>query len=167
VAQSNPISIEYRMQLSAIADRLVFGDPSTFVPDDALNLAGLLLNAPNQGLLARLLPDVRVRASLPDMTLTGFAAGAGNVSIGGDHTSFDLDIRGRRVVRAGQWKLCRAGSSIEIEQVMADEMDDGRTARVEYKRGNPVRMSLLVTNEITIGPLALARARFRPWKLPA
>ena len=62
------------------------------------------------------------------MPSAGFAAGVGNVSVGGDRLKFDLDSQGRRIVRAGQWKLSWAGKSIEIEQVMADGLTTAERA---------------------------------------
>jgi hypothetical protein len=155
-----------RLLLSAIADRLIFGAPHTFSRDDARELARLLPVMPGTGWLSRLLPDISAKGSLPGRSTAGFAAGLGGVSLKGDHFSFDLDSRGRRVVRAGQWKLIRSGQAIEIEQVMADDGDEGRTARVEFRQGEPVRMCLLMATEINIGPLSLAKGQFQPWKVP-
>jgi hypothetical protein len=156
-----------RFVLSAIADRLIFGDADTFRRDDALELARLLPVTAPPGFLARLLPDIRARGSMPGRSATGFAAGIGNVSLKDEKVAFDLDSRGRRVVRAGQWKLFRGNGTIEIEQVMADDADEARTARVEYRRGEPERMCLLMLTEFHVGPLCLATGRFRPWKRPA
>jgi hypothetical protein len=156
-----------RLLLSAIADRLIFGDAQTFSSDDAQELARLLPVMPGPSFLSRLLPDITAKGSLPGRSTSGSAAGVGNISINDDNFSFDVDSRGRRVVRAGQWKMIRTGSAIEIEQVMADDGDDGRTARVEFRREEPVRMCLLMMTEVNIGPLSFARGRFRHWKMPA
>jgi hypothetical protein len=156
------------MILSAIADRLIFGDPGTFRRDDTLELARLLPSGTGRGLLGGLMPSVAVKAVLPGSSAAGFAAGVGNITVNDEGVSFDVDSRGRWVVSAGQWKICRIGRSIEIEQVTADDADDGRTARVEFKRGGePARMSLLGTAELTLGPLSFLIGRFHPWKTPA
>jgi hypothetical protein len=156
-----------RLVLSAIAERLIFDDAETFNPEDARELARLLPVTPAMRWLSRLWPDVVVSGSLPGRSAAGFAAGVGNASFKEDGPSFSLDSRGRRVVRAGQWKLIRIGGNIEIEQVMADDSDEGRTARVDFRRGEPVRMCLLATVGFAIGPLHVSTGRFRPWKVPA
>jgi hypothetical protein len=161
------ISSNDRLLLSAIADRLIFGDEHSFRAEDATELARLLPTMPRANIFQRLLPDLAVKGSLPGRSASGFAAGVGNISLKDNNRSFDFDSRGRRVVRAGQWKLMRSGRGIEIEQVMADDGDDGRTALVEFRQGEPVRMCLLTIVEFHIGPLCLATGRFKPWKLPA
>ena len=70
------------------------------------------------------------------------------------------------MVRAGQWKLLRVGRRIEIEQAMADDTDDGRTALIRFERGEAVRMDLLATRELSLGPVTIGRAVFEPWKTP-
>jgi hypothetical protein len=96
-----------RLLLSAIADRLIFGDAHTFSSDDAQELARLLPVMPGPSFLSRLLPDITAKGSLPGRSTSGSAAGVGNISINDDNFSFDVDSRGRRVVRAGQWKMIR------------------------------------------------------------
>ena len=155
-----------RIAISSLAERLVFGDSATFRREDALELARLLPSGQGRGLLSGLLPSVGVKANLPGSSAAGFAAGVGNVAVGGGEISFDVDSRGRRVVRAGQWKICWVGRSIEIEQVMANDSDGGRTARVEFRRGEPVGMSLLSPTEWTFGPFVLATGQFQKWKSP-
>ncbi len=156
-----------RLVLSALADRLVFGDPDTFDPADARELASLMPRLSWWGRwLSGWLPDVRVKGEMPGTSSAGFAAGVGNVSVGGDRLKFDIDSQGRRIVRAGQWKLSWAGNSIEIEQVMADGMDDGRSALVRFKGGEPVGMDLLATKDVTFGVFTFSRAVFNPWKTP-
>jgi hypothetical protein len=70
-------------------------------------------------------------------------------------------------VRAGQWKLFRFPSAIGIEQVMADDGDDARAALLEFSKGKPTRMLLMVQSELSIGPISLGFGRYTPWKLPA
>jgi hypothetical protein len=154
-----------RLLLSALADRLVFGDPDTFDPADARELASLM---PPSSWSARWLgdwvPEFRVKGEMPGSSSAGFAAGVGNVSVGGDRLTFDLDSHGRRIVRAGQWKLSWSGQSIQIEQVMADNLEDGRTALVKFRGGAPIGMDLLATTDMTIGVFTFTRAVFNPWK---
>jgi hypothetical protein len=155
-----------RLLLSALADRLIFGDPAHFAAEDARELARVMPPAPPRGFLSRLLPDISAKGSRPGRSASGYAAGVGMVSIRDSQTSFELDSRGRRVVRAGQWKLCRTSEGIEIEQVMADDDDEARTARLEYRLGAPVRMTLLTHIGFRIGPACITMGRFQPWKLP-
>jgi hypothetical protein len=161
------LSAADRLQLSALADRLIFGDPDRFDRADALELAQLLPPSVRRALWRRLLPDIQARGQLPGKTSAGFAAGIGQVSLKEPGGSFSLDSRGRHVFRAGQWKFFRSGNSIEIEQVMADDTDVGRTARVDYRNDEPVRMCLLQRKEITIGFLCFGMAEFQPWKTPS
>ena len=139
------------MLLSALEERLIYGDGDTFSRQDAPDLAELLPSPGWRARLAEWLPDVGVRGSLPGASAAGFAAGVGNTSMPGEKITFDLDSRGRRVVRAGQWKLHRTSKGIEIEQVMADDADEGRSARVEFERDEPVRMTLQTVVEFSIG----------------
>lgn len=159
-------SINYRFLLSAVVDRLVFGDSLTFNIEDAQELERLLPTLLRAGILSRMLPQVTARGRFAGKSAIGLAAGVGNLSIKGSDFEFDVDSRGRSVLRVGQWKLCRIWSAIEIEQVMADDGDEARTARLEFRGLTPVRMSLLTSAEIHLGPLTFAKAQFRPWKLP-
>jgi hypothetical protein len=159
-----------RLLLSALADRLIFGDPDRFNADDALELARLMPDARRwHSFLTDYLPRFSSTVKLPGRSSAGFAAGVGQVSIKDAGRSFDYDSRGRRIVRAGQWKLHRKGDMIQIEQVMSDDSDEGRTAMLELNLGAPMRMRLyiLVQATISIGPLHIGVGRFRPWKVPA
>jgi hypothetical protein len=154
------ISSNDRLLLSAIADRLIFGDEHSFRAEDATELARLLPTMPRANIFQRLLPDLAVKGSLPGRSASGFAAGVGNISLKDNNRSFDFDSRGRRVVRAGQWKLMRSGRGIEIEQVMADDGDDGRTALVEFRPGDLSRGScrLRRTRKNSVGSRTARRA---------
>jgi hypothetical protein len=159
-------SINDRFLLSAVVDRLVFGDSLTFNINDAHELERLLPTLLKAGILSRILPQITARGRFAGKSAIGLAAGVGNLSIKGSDFEFDLDSRGRSVLRVGQWKLCRVGSAIEIEQVMADDGDEAKTARLEFRGLTPIRMSLLTSAEVHLGPLKLVKAQFRPWKLP-
>jgi hypothetical protein len=166
VSKARTISADDRLVLSAIAERLIFDNAETFSRDDARELDRRLPTPPGTRWLSRLWPDVVVGGSLPGRSSAGFAAGVGNISFKEDGPSFSLDSRGRRVVRVGQWKLIRIGSDIEIEQMMADDSDEGRTARIDFRRGEPVRMCIMVMVAFCIGRLCFSTGRFRPWKVP-
>jgi hypothetical protein len=164
---STAVSGSDRVTLSALADRLVYGNPETFDPEDARELARLLPVPKRRHFLSGRLPGLIVRGSFPSMSGSGFAAGVGNVSLRGEDISFDFDSRGRRLIRAGQWKIYRYPSAIGIEQVMADDCDDARATLLEFRRGEPTRMLLLVQAELSIGPIGIGFGRFTPWKVPA
>ncbi len=163
---ANRMDANSRLLLSALADRLVYGDEETFDPADARELARLLPRPSRWQRLAQLLPNFRAEGTLPGTSSAGYAAGVGNVSMRENASSFEIDTRGRRVVRAGQWKLCWSGRSIEIEQVAAGEMDEGRSAQIRFFRGEPVDMRLLNVGSLALGPLVLQSGTFRPWKRP-
>jgi hypothetical protein len=71
--------------------------------------------------------------------------------------SFELDSAAGRMVRAGQWKLVRSARSILIEQVMGD-FSEGRTARIDYRGGQPIRMCLVAEVSFALGPITLNSA---------
>jgi len=146
-----------RIQLAAVVDRLIFGHDTTFDAEDARELNRLLPDNVRTGFFGRFL-RVGVKASMSGNT-QGYAAGVGNVRIA-DDKSFEFDSRGRHILRAGQWKLCRCGRDIEIEQVMDAVGEKG--ALVRYRRGEPTEMLRPVfwrLGFIQIGVLA-------PWKRP-
>jgi hypothetical protein len=124
-----------RLQLAAVVDRLIFGHDTTFDAEDARELDRLLPDTVRAGFLGRFL-RVGVKASMSGNT-QGYAAGVGNVRIP-DDKSFEFDSRGRRILRAGQWKLSRSGRDVEIEQVLDTDSEKG--ALVRYRRGEPTEM---------------------------
>ena len=92
--------------------------------------------------------------------LAGAVAAIHQIDRIADDKSFEFDSRGRHILRAGQWKLCRCGRDIEIEQVMDAVGEKG--ALVRYRRGEPTEMLRPVfwrLGFIQIGVLA-------PWKRP-
>ena len=110
-----------RLQLAAVVDRLIYGHDTTFDAEDARTLDRLLPDSARVGFFSQFL-HFNLKAKM-----SGSAAGVGSVRIP-DDKSFEFDSRGRRIVRAGQWKLCRSGRDIEIEQVMNTEGDKGALA---------------------------------------
>lgn len=151
-----------RMLVASIVDRLIYGSPDTFDSADALQLAQIM---PRKGFLTGLGFGVQAKGSMSGGTSQGAAAGVGNVSMRDGDRSFDLDSAAGRMVRAGQWKLVRAPRSIMIDQVMGD-FSEGRTARIDYRGGQPIRMCLVAQVSLVIGPITLHLGRFRPWKTP-
>lgn len=94
----------------------------------------------------------------------GHAAGAGNIKISTNDGSFDVDSAGRHVIRAGQWKVYATSKTIEIQQVMASEIDEGRSALIRFRNREPIRMDILVPLEIPLGFLTITVGKYRPWK---
>jgi hypothetical protein len=138
-------------------DRLIYGSDTTFDAEDARTLDRLLPDDVRGGFFGRFL-HLNVKGRLSGKT-QGYAAGVGNVRIP-DDKSFEFDSRGRRIVRAGQWKLCRSGRHIEIEQVM--DTDGEKGAVVRYHGHEPTEMLRPVFWQfwfVHIGMLA-------PWKKP-
>jgi hypothetical protein len=146
-----------RIQLAAVVDRLIYGSDTTFDAEDARMLDRLLPDDVRAGFLARFL-RVGVKASMSGNT-QGYAAGVGNVRIP-DDKSFEYDSRGRCIVRAGQWKLCRNGRNIEIEQVLDVEGEKG--AIVRYHQGEPTEMRRPTFWRLGFIHIGL----YAPWKTP-
>ena len=96
-------------------------------------LARIMPVTARSGCLLRRLPEIAISANLqPDRGRS--RAGVGSVRLGRRQPRCrPRQHGGRRVVRAGQWKLLRKGRTIAIEQMMADDSDRiGGAARVEF-----------------------------------
>jgi hypothetical protein len=124
-----------RIQLAAVVERLIYGSDTTFDAEDARTLDQLLPAEARTGFFGQYI-HLNFKARISGRT-QGFAAGVGNVRIP-DDMSFEFDSRGRRIVRAGQWKLCRSGRDIEIEQVMDTESEKG--VLIRYRQHEPTAM---------------------------
>ena len=161
-----------RFRLSAILDRLIYGSDTSFDPADARALLDFVPPVTFRDML----PGVRIVGSYTSRGAQGYAAGVGNVGTGQEKRGFDLDSEGRKTVRAGQWKLRRGAGKlaawfgttvVEIEQVMATDVTEGRCAQIIYRNGQPVRMMLQKPRALALGPVLLVLASFVPWKVPA
>lgn len=162
------VNINDRMVLSAIVDRLIYANTETFSSEDAIELRRILPQ-PKKSLwssISRYLPTIAASGRISGMINAGFSPGVGNIKVKGNDYTFDLDSEGKSVVRAGQWKLYNFGDSIEIEQVMADGGDEGRSACIEYEDKEPTKMLLLCVKNIHFWFLCFAVSEFKPWKLP-
>jgi hypothetical protein len=157
-----------RFLITATADRLIYGDPDIFSAEDARTLL--------QALPRKRVPWIEIGAKghVSGGSAQGFAAGVGNVKVEDDRTKkFDVSTSADAYTRAGQWKLLRydrrRGTHVEIEQVMADPLDEGRGARLVYRPdGTPVRMDIRVVRNVRIlfSVLILQVPGWRPWKQP-
>jgi hypothetical protein len=161
------VAMNDKFQLAAVTDRLIYGSETTFSPDDARELDRLLPHLPRWQRLLDFIP-VQLKAGVQSsgQSRKGFAAGVGSVTLREGGESFEFDSHGRRVIRAGQWKLSRVGTDIHIEQVMADESDDARSARLEFSGGEPVALLLLAQRMLEIGPFCVGYGTFKAWKAP-
>ena len=158
-----------RLLIAAVVDRLIYGSDTTFQAADAR----LLLDA----LPHRRVPwiEIGAKGQVSGGSAQGFAAGVGNVRVDDDRKrKFEVSSAADAYVRAGQWKLLciqrRRGALVEIEQVMADPLDEGRGARIRYSpTGAPEGMDIRVVRSIRLlfSWLIVQVPSWRPWKLPA
>mgnify|MGYP001552768722 CR=1 FL=1 len=158
-----------RLLITAIVDRLIFGDPDSFSAADARELL--------QALPRRRVPwlEIGAKGQVSGGSAQGFAAGVGNVRVEDKQgRKFDVSTSSDAYTRAGQWKLLRydrrGGTHVEIEQVMADPLDEGRGARLRYRAdGTPVGMDIRVVRNVRLlfSWIILQLPGWRPWKRPA
>ncbi len=158
-----------RLLITAVVDRLIYGDADTFSAEDARTLL--------EALPRKRVPwiEIGAKGKVSGGSAQGFAAGVGNVKFKVERArNFDVSTSSDAYTRAGQWKLLRydrrRGTHVEIEQVMADPLDEGRGARLVYRfDGTPVRMDIRVVRNFRLlfSVLILALPGWRPWKLPA
>lgn len=157
-----------RLLITAVVDRLIYGDPDTFSAEDARTLLDALPRKRVPWI------EIGAKGKVSGGSAQGFAAGVGNVKVDDDRArKFDVSTSSDAYTRAGQWKLLRydrrRGTHVEIEQVMADPLDEGRGARLVYRPGGvPVRMDIRVVRNFRLlfSVLVLALPGWRPWKQP-
>lgn len=158
-----------RLLITATVDRLIYGDADTFSADDACTLL--------QALPRKRVPwiEIGAKGQVSGGSAQGFAAGVGNVKVEDEQKrKFDVSTSSDAYTRAGQWKLLRydrrRGTHVEIEQVMADPLDEGRGARLRYRPdGTPVGMDIRVVRNVRLlfSIFILQLPGWRPWKRPA
>ncbi len=158
-----------RLLITAVVDRLIYGDPDTFSPDDARTLLDALPRKRVPWI------EIGAKGKVSGGSARGYAAGVGNVKVEDDRArKFDVSTSSDAYTRAGQWKLLRydrrRGTHVEIEQVMADPLDEGRGARLRYRPdGTPVGMDIRVVRNVRLlfSVFILQLPGWRPWKQPA
>jgi hypothetical protein len=161
------IAMSDKFQLAALTDRLIYGSETTFDPRDARELDRLLPHLPRWQRLLDLIPlQLKAGVQSSGSSHKGFAAGVGSVTLRDGSETYEFDSHGRRVIRAGQWKLSRVGGDIQIEQMMSGELDEARSARLEFSDGEPMALLLLVQTMLEIGPICVGYGTFKPWKEP-
>jgi hypothetical protein len=156
-----------RFLIAAVTDRLIFDSETVFDPADAR----ILLDA---------LPHRKTRTwgfgmsgKLPGGTTEGFAAGVGSTNVEDEkERSFSFGMRQDSWTRAGQWKLKwsrkRGMQTVEIQQVMADETDEGKGARIHYAAdGTPTAMDIQAARSLGLLNIEVVVPRWQPWKRPA
>jgi hypothetical protein len=158
-----------RLLITAVVDRLIYGNPENFSADDARTLLDALPK--------RRVPwiEIGAKGKVSGGSVRGFAAGVGDVKVEDKHKRcFEVSTSSDAYTRAGQWKLLRydrrGGTNVEIEQVMADPMDEGRGARLHYRAdGTPVGMDIRVVRNVRLlfSIFILQLPGWRPWKRPA
>jgi hypothetical protein len=158
-----------RLLITATVDRLIYGDPDTFCPDDARTLLAALPRKRVPWI------EIGAKGQVSGGSAQGFAAGVGNVRVEDERRKkFDVSTSSDAYTRAGQWKLLRydrrRGTHVEIEQVMADPLDEGRGARLRYRPdGTAVGMDIRVVRNVRLvfSIFILQLPGWRPWKQPA
>ena len=166
---STPSTSIDRLLITATVDRLIYGNPDTFSAEDARTLLDALPRKRVPWI------EIGAKGQVSGGSAQGFAAGVGNVKVEDDRKrKFDVSTSSDAYTRAGQWKLLRydrrRGTHVEIEQVMADPLDDGRGARLRYRRdGEPVGMDIRVVRNVRLlfSVFILQLPGWRPWKQPA
>jgi len=154
-----------RFTIAALVDRLIYGAEMHFDQNDAITLYKTIPPEMLRGGLSDWF-QVSAKGSVSYGNMAGSSPGHGEIRVPTDGSSFDFDSAGRRVVRAGQWKIYAKRNRLEIEQVMASGNDEGRVARIDYQRGMPVRMEILGHKVLSLGFIKLTLGVFRPWKYP-
>lgn len=99
---------DVKLLISALVDRIIYGDPGTFSAADAREVLTLIPRSGGWRRFAGSLPAVQVRHSTQGAGTSGVAAGIGSVRLPGGNRLAELDLDGRLCVRAGQWRIYRA-----------------------------------------------------------
>ena len=164
-ADSPPVD---RLLIAAVVDRLIYSSPDSFTAGDARTLL--------EALPRKRVPwlEIGAKGKVSGGSARGYAAGVGNVKVQDPNDrKFDVSTSSDAYIRAGQWKLLRydrrAGTHVEIEQVMADPLDEGRGARLRYGLdGTPVGMDIRIVRNIRLlfSVFILQIPGWKPWKKP-
>ncbi|MBE9607599.1 hypothetical protein IAI18_22230 [Acetobacteraceae bacterium H6797] len=135
-----------RFVITAIIDRLIYGEGETFSAQAARDLLRMLPPPSPWRLLANYLPELAVSGSMPGGSTAAHAAGVGTVRMAEQDRNFSFDSAAGRTIRVGQWKIrheagfldaLRGHAVLEISQAMANPIDNGRSASLLYRHGEP------------------------------
>ena len=157
-----------RFQVAAAVDRLIYGDPETFDPQDAVLLLSQMPRKP--------VPWIQfgIIGKMSGGSRRGYAAGVGDVKIKDNRDrQFEYHTADDAYMRAGQWKLMWIGKRdrqyVEIEQVMSVDAEEGRGALLCFSgNGEPLRMEIRVNRSFRLfwSPVIVVIPGWKPWKLP-
>jgi hypothetical protein len=155
-----------RFLIAAVTDRLIYDSETTFSAEDARVLLDAIPHKPAPRF------GFSIFGTKPGGATQGYAAGIGNASIEDKDRPFGYATDTDSWTRAGQWKLrwrkFTPDQAIEIEQVMADPTDEGRSARIHFDAGgNPTGMDIQVPKQFALWRIVLVVPAWRPWKVPA
>lgn len=161
------ISLSDRLRLTACLDRLIYEFDETFRLSDAEELDSLMPRLSRcRAFLSRWLPHLSAEFHASGLPYSGSSPGIGNIEIGDGTISVEYDSQGNQNVRAGQWKLSRSGRNIDIEQMMSDDTDDRRKARLIFRGSRPARLQLLMQTDFVLGGVSFSIGVLKPWKTP-
>jgi hypothetical protein len=157
-----------RLLITAVVDRLIYDDAETFSAEDARTLLAALPRKRVPWI------EIGAKGKVSGGSARGFAAGVGNVKVEDPEArKFDVSTSSDAYTRAGQWKLLRydrrAGTHVEIEQVMADPTDEGRGARLRYAPGGvALGMDIRTVRNVRLlfTWFILQIPGWQPWKRP-
>jgi hypothetical protein len=169
-------TINDRMRLAALVDRLIYGSEETFKAEDASEVLSLVRGTrPPQSF------SVQVKGTAGRRGTQGAAAGFGSVRID-EERKLDFDTDAAAGVRAGQWRVLHEGGgliakeSVVIEQMMSDAAEPGRSARIDFVRGEAREMRIRKARSIGFPIFWMPKAGwlwvnvglpyFAPWKVP-
>ncbi len=167
--QPHESSMADRFLIAATVDRLIYGDDATFSAEDARLLLQALPRKRSPWL------QLGIAGKMSGGSSRGFAAGVGDVEIKNDKDrQFQYNTAADAYTRAGQWKLLlvskRTRQFVEIEQVMADAIDEGRGALICYEAdGTPLRMDIRFNRSFRLlwSPVVIVLPAWKPWKTPS
>jgi hypothetical protein len=170
------MSMSDRMRLAALVDRMVYGEKDVFSRKDAAEALEIMRRArPRRAF------SVSVRGNVGTRSTQGAAAGFGSVRFD-EERKIDFDSEAESGIRAGQWKvhyrkarLLLGMEFLEIEQMMSGPEDEGRGARIEFRRGEPLRMTIQRVTKVSFPVfwipgrgwlwISLGMPHFVPWKV--
>lgn len=163
---SSALSIDDRYVVAAALDRILYDDPDRFSAEDARLLRGMIPRTRTPWL------RLGFRAESQGPSVTGQAAGVGQVDMDGDKKVREGSVGLATVWRCGQYKISNHGDDLEIWQVMSDEFaEEPKGARLEYGSGGaPERLTFFQPRDLELRipftgiAVGLRLGGWQPWK---
>jgi hypothetical protein len=164
---ASPLSIDDRMVIAAALDRILYDDPQHFAAEDARTVRRLIPNARTSWL------RLGFRAETKGPTMSGEAAGIGQVNMDEDKRVIERGMGEGPLWRCGQYKITNHGTDLEIWQVMSDEFaEEPKGARLEFgPDGEPRALSFFQPRDIELRipftkyAIGLRLGGWQEWKL--